>query len=226
MEWTGWIPFDELPHIFDPPEHFIVTANHRPMPPGYPHLIALEFPSRIGRSGSPSCSRASTRLDAGRFPRHPGRHVLARTRRRCCRCCLSTRRPESDAGSAGARAAAGSGTSTRRGDSAGAAIFQAWFLALAPAIAGDELGPTILDALPGRFSFVTRFVTSTLTTPDSPWCDDVTTPGMRETCDRDGQPALQRRRAPTRRHAGRRHAAAGAGTASIARCSRIRAWTP
>ena len=36
MEWTGWIPFDELPHAFDPPEHFIVTANNRPMPADYP----------------------------------------------------------------------------------------------------------------------------------------------------------------------------------------------
>ena len=32
-EWTGWIPFEELPHVYDPPEHFIVTANHRPAPP-------------------------------------------------------------------------------------------------------------------------------------------------------------------------------------------------
>ena len=43
-EWTGWMPFDELPHTFDPPEHFIVTANNRPMPADYPHLIALEYP--------------------------------------------------------------------------------------------------------------------------------------------------------------------------------------
>ena len=28
-EWTGWVPFDDLPHVFDPPEHFIVTANNR-----------------------------------------------------------------------------------------------------------------------------------------------------------------------------------------------------
>src|SRR4030095_6035254 len=23
-EWTGWIPFEELPHLYDPPEHLIV----------------------------------------------------------------------------------------------------------------------------------------------------------------------------------------------------------
>ena len=27
-EWVSWIPFDRLPHAFDPPEHFIATANH------------------------------------------------------------------------------------------------------------------------------------------------------------------------------------------------------
>ena len=44
MEWTGWIPFADLPHTFDPPQHFIVTANNRPMPAGYPYLIGLEYP--------------------------------------------------------------------------------------------------------------------------------------------------------------------------------------
>ena len=40
----GWIPFDQLPHLFDPPEHFIATANHRPAPPGYPFQLGLDWP--------------------------------------------------------------------------------------------------------------------------------------------------------------------------------------
>jgi penicillin amidase len=34
-EWTGWVPFEELPHLFDPPSHEIITANHRPAPADY-----------------------------------------------------------------------------------------------------------------------------------------------------------------------------------------------
>jgi penicillin amidase len=68
-----------------------------------------------------------------------------------------------------------------RGDSAAAAIFQAWFLRLAPALAGDELGPVVLDSYEGRLSYVTRFIVNTLTSDNSPWCDDVATPA-RETC--------------------------------------------
>src|SRR5206468_10975682 len=43
-EWTGWIPFDQLPHLFDPPEHFIVTANPRPAPPDYPYVLGPQGP--------------------------------------------------------------------------------------------------------------------------------------------------------------------------------------
>jgi penicillin amidase len=28
-EWTGWIPFEKLPHVYDPPSGMIVTANAR-----------------------------------------------------------------------------------------------------------------------------------------------------------------------------------------------------
>ncbi len=31
-EWTGYIPFDELPHLFNPPQGFIVTANNAVVP--------------------------------------------------------------------------------------------------------------------------------------------------------------------------------------------------
>ncbi|HYM24830.1 MAG TPA: penicillin acylase family protein, partial [Vicinamibacterales bacterium] len=42
-EWTGWVPFDDLPHLFDPPDHFIVTANHRPAPADYRYNLGLEW---------------------------------------------------------------------------------------------------------------------------------------------------------------------------------------
>jgi penicillin amidase len=51
-------------------------------------------------------------------------------------------------------------------------MFQAWFLQLAAAIAGDELGARTLRAYEGRFSYITRFVTNTLGGPASAWCDD------------------------------------------------------
>jgi penicillin G amidase len=39
-EWTGPIPFDKLPHVFDPPSGIIVTANQRVVGSDYPYFLS------------------------------------------------------------------------------------------------------------------------------------------------------------------------------------------
>jgi len=179
-EWIGWVPFEKLPHAFDPPAHFIVTANNRPAGEDYPYLIALEYPNpyraeRItdllrGRHDlTPDDLRA---IQADSFSSHAQEllpllleHVRAETAidARAVRILRDWR---FDAGP----------------DSAAAAIFQAWFLRLEPSIAGDDLGETVNRSYAGRFSFVTRFVMNVLSGDAAAWCDDVRTPAA-ETCD-------------------------------------------
>ncbi len=42
-EWTGYLPFDEMPRVFDPESGIIATANNRTAPDDYPHLISAEW---------------------------------------------------------------------------------------------------------------------------------------------------------------------------------------
>lgn len=42
-EWTGLIPFEELPQVINPPQHFIVTANNRVIDDTYPYYITHEW---------------------------------------------------------------------------------------------------------------------------------------------------------------------------------------
>jgi penicillin amidase len=42
-EWTGLIPFEELPQIYNPEQHFIATANNRVVDDNYPHYITHEW---------------------------------------------------------------------------------------------------------------------------------------------------------------------------------------
>ncbi|HEY5002098.1 MAG TPA: penicillin acylase family protein, partial [Ktedonobacteraceae bacterium] len=42
-EWTGYIPFDELPQTYNPPQHFIATANNRVIDDTYPYYITNEW---------------------------------------------------------------------------------------------------------------------------------------------------------------------------------------
>ena len=39
-EWTGFIPFEKLPHLFDPPSGYIATANARIVGKDYPYFIS------------------------------------------------------------------------------------------------------------------------------------------------------------------------------------------
>ena len=50
-EWTGYIPFDKLPKIYNPPSGVIATANGRITPNGFPYSVstAWEAPWRTER---------------------------------------------------------------------------------------------------------------------------------------------------------------------------------
>ena len=50
-EWTGYIPYDKLPSVYNPPSGIIATANSRITPDGYPYSISTgwEAPWRSAR---------------------------------------------------------------------------------------------------------------------------------------------------------------------------------
>ncbi len=50
-EWRGYVPFDQLPHVLDPPSGVIGTANGRITPDGYPYILSYEWggPQRTER---------------------------------------------------------------------------------------------------------------------------------------------------------------------------------
>jgi penicillin amidase len=45
-EWQGFLPTSELPQSYNPPSHFIATANHNILPPGYKHELGYEWANR------------------------------------------------------------------------------------------------------------------------------------------------------------------------------------
>ena len=51
FDWTGFIPFEQLPQAFDPPAGHIASANNRIVPDDYPYLITRDWdlPYRIER---------------------------------------------------------------------------------------------------------------------------------------------------------------------------------
>lgn len=178
-EWTSWIPFDSLPRAYDPPSHVIVTANQRPNPQEDGLHLGLEYPE-------PYRAAQIAGLIGDRRDLTPDdiRQIQADTYSRHAAALLPVLLPLVDPMTAADRSALDIVRSWKYDasrESAAAAIFQAWFLRLAPTLAGDDLGARLLDSYQGRYSFVTRFLTATLTRNDASWCDDVTTAST-ETC--------------------------------------------
>lgn len=42
-DWTGLVPFDELPFVYNPPDGLIIAANNMPAGQGYGHFLGQEF---------------------------------------------------------------------------------------------------------------------------------------------------------------------------------------
>ena len=42
-EWTGYVPFDKLPSVFNPPSGILATANGRITPDKYPYSLSVEW---------------------------------------------------------------------------------------------------------------------------------------------------------------------------------------
>ena len=42
-DWTGFIPFDQLPYTYNPAEGYIVTANNQVAPNSYPYFITADW---------------------------------------------------------------------------------------------------------------------------------------------------------------------------------------
>ena len=186
-EWTGWVPFDELPHVLDPPEHLIVTANDRPVGGDYPHLLGLEWPVPYRAQRIRDLLRRDAKFTPDDFAAIQADRLSLHARAMAPRM-LAHAKPSTDADRRAVDAVK-SWNLVAGPESAAAAIFEVWFLHLAPAIAADDLGPLALRSYESRTTFVTRFLEHTLDADDEAWCDDQTTP-QRETCDDEVTRAL------------------------------------
>src|SRR5579863_926156 len=93
FEWQGFIPFDQLPASFDPPDGLIVTANQNPFPADYPYPVNGNFASHYrsrqirdmlsGRSGLRPADTLAVQKDVySGFSRYLAQAVVAAYERR------------------------------------------------------------------------------------------------------------------------------------------------
>jgi penicillin G amidase len=58
-EWSGYIPFEQMPSVYNPPSGIVATANQNPFPPDYPYSVDGSYadPYRVGQIRSLLCAK-------------------------------------------------------------------------------------------------------------------------------------------------------------------------
>jgi len=83
-EWAGYIPFDELPHLCNPPQGYVASANNRPTPADYPYPITCDYCSGDRAQRLIEMIEARARIDLAYAQRmqtdqvSPGARLVAR----------------------------------------------------------------------------------------------------------------------------------------------------
>jgi penicillin amidase len=62
-DWTGYIPFEDLPHAYNPAGGINATANGRIVPDGYPYLITREWAAAFRTARIYQLLQSGNRLD-------------------------------------------------------------------------------------------------------------------------------------------------------------------
>jgi penicillin amidase len=173
-EWTGAIAFDDMPHTYNPPEHFIVTANNRPVEQGYPYQLGDDW-------APPERAERITQLLQNDQPLSPDsmttiqNDTVSLVARSLLPELLALVTPlTSDEQQAADLLRTWDGDV--RADSAAAAIYEAWSVRLSPALVSARLGPQLTDRYVSS-----QFVVDTLADRNSPWCDQATS-SFRQDC--------------------------------------------
>jgi penicillin amidase len=175
-DWQGFLPFEEMPQVVDPPGGEIVTANDRITPPGYKPFLTFDWfpPYRSDRirerlamkSKHSVASFASIQAD-----------TVSRLARELLPSALAAQ-PATQAGKDEQEQLRG-WDGDMRADERAPLAFAAWYRELTRLVYSDELGPLFHDSWDMRATFMIAVMKGE--NGEARWCDDVTTAAP-ETC--------------------------------------------
>lgn len=164
-DWERYLEFDEKPHVLNPAEGFVVTANNRQLGAEYPHRISSNWfpPYRAMRIRQlVEAAREMTAADAA-SQQMDVRDLMA------VRNLPHAVRAAELAGEADALRMLHGWNGEASMDSRPAAVFYTWFEILRRKVGADEYGDSAMY-------FPRTTLENVLAAGASPWVDDVTTP--------------------------------------------------
>lgn len=178
-EWIGYIPFEELPHIYNPPKDYVATANNRVVGDDYPYLLGTSWAAPFRVQRIIELIEQGNKLTVDDMRAMLGDVVSIQARE-----LLPVFRNITPAGprDAAALELLRSWDGAMRADSAAAAVYQGYYFAALEAVFADELREFFTNTYRNRRDFAALALRAVLLDGHSEWCDDVNTIGVSEDC--------------------------------------------
>ena len=176
-DWQGFVPFEELPRVYNPPGGTIVTANHQVVHDEYPHHLTFEWAGgyRAQRIMEKLAERG--RHDVAGFRALQQDRISLFARALLPRLLALDLPPGAGQTAVRARALLDGWDGAMDPDRPEALVFHAWIWEFARLVSADELGAYQRDAWGRKGPFIQRVLEER-----GVWCDDVAT-GVVESCD-------------------------------------------
>ncbi|EKV31610.1 penicillin acylase like protein [Caenispirillum salinarum AK4] len=173
-DWTGFVPFEDLPQAFAPASGTLLNANNRVVGDGYPHLITAHWPPpwRALRGEALLAGREAHTVADMIAMQHDMRSTMAET---LVPVLLGALPASPDTAEARRRLEAWDGTMDP--DRPEPLILSAWLPRIEKALTADELGDRAGDWRENG----ERFIAAVVSSRDTWWCDRKDT-GASETC--------------------------------------------
>lgn len=176
--WEGWIPFDEMPHLYNPPRGWVGTCNHAVTGPDYPYYYSShQSPSYRYRRLKELLDPPGPRTAEDHWAyQQDTKNVLAAQIAPILAGVLKKHPESRDMGEI-------IGGWDFRDDPGKAAptVFHAIYARLAVLTFQDELGEDTARRMLGHWYFWQERFGRMIVEGDASWFDDVSTPGERET---------------------------------------------
>ena len=176
-DWQGFVPFEELPLVYNPPGGAIVSANHPVANPDHPHHITCEWAAGYRAERIMERLAARSRHDVESFRALQRDSVSNFARALLPRLREIALGPEAGALARSARERLDGWDGDMDPERPEPLIFHAWIWEFARLVASDELGALRSDAWGRKGGFVHRVLGER-----ELWCDDQGT-SREEGCD-------------------------------------------
>lgn len=175
-DWIGYIPFEDLPHEYNPSDAQIVTANHKIVPDSYPYFITAgwTYPYRAERIEELLAKVKKHSLESFARIQSDQKSLLAVDFLPY----LLALTPQSDLEQK-AHSEMLAWDAVMDKDSPAPMIFAAWYSELNKLVYEDELGSYADDFFGFRPNFMNHVFKSETKTN---WCDDISSPEI-ESCE-------------------------------------------